>query len=83
MKKVADKLANFVAKHGRPFEHVTRQKNPGDTPFKYVSHCFFSIYSLTFLDSLFIHILSWYFGFLGGLSDLSLLVSLFPNQISF
>lgn len=51
MKKVADKLASFVAKHGRPFEHITRQKNPGDTPFKYVFHCFWSIYSLTFLDS--------------------------------
>lgn len=37
MKKVADKLASFVAKNGRQFEHVTRQKNPGDTPFKYVS----------------------------------------------
>lgn len=53
MKKVADKLASFVAKHGRPFEHITRQKNPGDTPFKYVFLCFWSIYSLTFLDSLF------------------------------
>ncbi|XP_010523679.1 PREDICTED: SURP and G-patch domain-containing protein 1-like protein [Tarenaya hassleriana] len=36
VKKVADKLASFVAKHGRPFEHVTRQKNPGDTPFKFL-----------------------------------------------
>lgn len=36
MKKVADKLASFVAKNGRQFEHITRQKNPGDTPFKYV-----------------------------------------------
>ncbi|CAA7019242.1 unnamed protein product [Microthlaspi erraticum] len=36
VKKVADKLANFVAKHGRPFEQITRQKNPGDTPFKFL-----------------------------------------------
>ncbi|KAK4411036.1 SURP and G-patch domain-containing protein 1-like protein [Sesamum angolense] len=33
VRKVADKLASFVAKNGRHFEHVTRQKNPGDTPF--------------------------------------------------
>lgn len=36
VKKVADKLASFVAKNGRQFEHITRQRNPGDTPFKYV-----------------------------------------------
>lgn len=36
VKKVADKLASFVAKNGRQFEHVTRQRNPGDTPFKYM-----------------------------------------------
>ncbi|XP_044490410.1 SURP and G-patch domain-containing protein 1-like protein [Mangifera indica] len=36
VKKVADKLASFVAKHGRQFEDVTRQKNPGDTPFKFL-----------------------------------------------
>ncbi|CAH2064336.1 unnamed protein product, partial [Thlaspi arvense] len=36
VKKVADKLASFVAKNGRPFEHITRQKNPGDTPFKFL-----------------------------------------------
>ncbi|KAK6162920.1 hypothetical protein DH2020_002761 [Rehmannia glutinosa] len=36
MRKVADKLASFVAKNGRHFEHVTRQKNPGDTPFKFL-----------------------------------------------
>ncbi|CAL5340541.1 unnamed protein product [Camellia sinensis] len=34
VKKVADKLASFVAKTGRQFEHITRKKNPGDTPFK-------------------------------------------------
>ncbi|KAL6569853.1 hypothetical protein OROMI_014367 [Orobanche minor] len=33
VRKVADKLASFVAKNGRQFEHVTRQKNPGNTPF--------------------------------------------------
>ncbi|KAL6964811.1 hypothetical protein U1Q18_035866 [Sarracenia purpurea var. burkii] len=36
VKKVADRLASFVAKHGRQLEHVTRQKNPGDTPFKFL-----------------------------------------------
>ncbi|XP_073129357.1 SURP and G-patch domain-containing protein 1-like protein isoform X2 [Henckelia pumila] len=36
VRKVADKLASFVAKNGRQFEHVTRQKNPGDTPFKFL-----------------------------------------------
>ncbi|KAJ6845204.1 SURP and G-patch domain-containing protein 1-like protein [Iris pallida] len=36
VKNVADKLASFVAKNGRQFEHVTRQRNPGDTPFKFL-----------------------------------------------
>ncbi|KAI4323381.1 hypothetical protein L6164_022993 [Bauhinia variegata] len=36
VKTVADKLASFVAKNGRQFEDVTRQKNPGDTPFKFL-----------------------------------------------
>ncbi|KAG2668628.1 hypothetical protein I3843_14G000500 [Carya illinoinensis] len=36
VKKVADKLASFVAKNGRQLEHITRQKNPGDTPFKFL-----------------------------------------------
>ncbi|XAR63422.1 hypothetical protein NMG60_11023354 [Bertholletia excelsa] len=36
VKKVADKLASFVAKNGRQFEHITQQKNPGDTPFKFL-----------------------------------------------
>ncbi|XP_054816130.1 SURP and G-patch domain-containing protein 1-like protein isoform X2 [Prosopis cineraria] len=36
VKKVAEKLASFVAKNGRQFEDVTRQKNPGDTPFKFL-----------------------------------------------
>ena len=30
------KLAEFVARNGRQFEEVTRQRNPGETPFKYV-----------------------------------------------
>jgi len=34
VKKVADKLALFVAKNGRQFEDITRQKNPGNTPFR-------------------------------------------------
>ncbi|KAI9116464.1 hypothetical protein K1719_012631 [Acacia pycnantha] len=36
VKKVAEKLASFVAKNGRQFEDVTRQKNPGNTPFKFL-----------------------------------------------
>ncbi|KAJ6813357.1 SURP and G-patch domain-containing protein 1-like protein [Iris pallida] len=36
VKNVADKLASFVAKNGRQFENVTRQRNPGDTPFKFL-----------------------------------------------
>lgn len=36
VKKAADKLAEFVAKHGRNFEDVTRQRNPGDTMFKFL-----------------------------------------------
>ncbi|KAL5717714.1 hypothetical protein ACHQM5_010686 [Ranunculus cassubicifolius] len=36
VKNVADKLASFVAKNGRQFEHITRQRNPGDTPFKFL-----------------------------------------------
>lgn len=45
MKNAADKLASFVAKNGRAFEDVTRQKNPGDTLFKYVKiHFFWSIF---------------------------------------
>ncbi|KAH0461804.1 hypothetical protein IEQ34_009379 [Dendrobium chrysotoxum] len=36
VKNAADKLACFVAKNGRYFEDVTRQKNPGDTPFKFL-----------------------------------------------
>lgn len=44
MKKVADKLATFVAKNGRQFENVTRQKNPGDTPFKYESKYLWSFH---------------------------------------
>lgn len=36
VRNVADRLATFVAKHGRKIEHVTRQKNPGDTPFKFL-----------------------------------------------
>ncbi|XP_050210149.1 SURP and G-patch domain-containing protein 1-like protein [Mercurialis annua] len=36
VKKAADRLASFVAKNGRQFEDTTRQKNPGDTPFKFL-----------------------------------------------
>ncbi|KAI3717328.1 hypothetical protein L1987_68889 [Smallanthus sonchifolius] len=36
VKKAAENLASFVAKNGRQIEHITRQKNPGDTPFKFL-----------------------------------------------
>ncbi|KAK9814648.1 hypothetical protein WJX72_009237 [[Myrmecia] bisecta] len=36
VQKVADKLAEFVSKNGRSFEEITRQRNPGDTPFKFL-----------------------------------------------
>ncbi|XP_078170781.1 SWAP (Suppressor-of-White-APricot)/surp domain-containing protein / D111/G-patch domain-containing protein isoform X3 [Carex rostrata] len=36
VRKVIDRLANLVAKNGRQHEHVTRQRNPGDTPFKFL-----------------------------------------------
>ncbi|CAA7397962.1 unnamed protein product [Spirodela intermedia] len=36
VRNVADKLAGFVAKNGRQFENITRQRNPGDTPFKFL-----------------------------------------------
>ncbi|XP_076916163.1 SURP and G-patch domain-containing protein 1-like protein [Bidens hawaiensis] len=36
VKKAADNLATFVAKNGRQIEHITRQKNPGDTPFNFL-----------------------------------------------
>lgn len=36
VKKAADRLASFVAKNGRQIEDITRQKNPGNTPFRYV-----------------------------------------------
>ncbi|KAG2646360.1 hypothetical protein PVAP13_2KG505000 [Panicum virgatum] len=41
VKQVAEKLARFVAKNGRQFENITRQRNPGDTPFKFLfdKHC--------------------------------------------
>ncbi|XP_020260686.1 LOW QUALITY PROTEIN: SURP and G-patch domain-containing protein 1-like protein [Asparagus officinalis] len=36
VRTVADRLATFAANKGRQIEHVTRQKNPGDTPFKFL-----------------------------------------------
>lgn len=36
VKKVADKLALFVAKNGRQFEEVTREKNLGKGPFSFL-----------------------------------------------
>lgn len=54
VKNAADKLASFVAKNGRAFENVTRQKNPGDTLFKYVNSIAFleHLQFNMFLDSL-------------------------------
>lgn len=36
MKIAADRLASFVAKKGRQIEAITRQKNPGNTPFRFL-----------------------------------------------
>ncbi|XP_021765390.1 SURP and G-patch domain-containing protein 1-like protein [Chenopodium quinoa] len=36
VKKAADRLASFVAKKGRQIEDITRQKNPGNTPFRFL-----------------------------------------------
>ncbi|GMH38525.1 hypothetical protein BSKO_06409 [Bryopsis sp. KO-2023] len=38
VRHVAERLAEFVAKNGRNYEEVTRQRNPGDTPFKFLFH---------------------------------------------
>lgn len=35
--KVADKLAQFVATNGRSFEGITKERNPGNTPFRHHS----------------------------------------------
>lgn len=78
MKNAADKLASFVAKNGRAFEDVTRQKNPGDTLFKYVEiHClmfrYFIFYTHTKLVlGVFVWVCLTYASFI-----------LFPNQIPF
>lgn len=37
--KAADKLAEWVANKGRQFEDLTRERNPGVTPFKWVGSC--------------------------------------------
>jgi splicing factor 4 len=34
VRKAVDKLAEFVAKHGRSFEDITKQRNPGESMFK-------------------------------------------------
>jgi hypothetical protein len=34
VRRIAEKLAKFVAKNGRGLENTTRQRNPGDTPFR-------------------------------------------------
>jgi hypothetical protein len=34
VRKVVEKLAEFVAKNGRSFEDITRQRNPEDGPFR-------------------------------------------------
>ncbi|CAL8468756.1 g8296 [Coccomyxa elongata] len=38
VRKVVEKLAEFVAKNGRNFEEVTRQRNPEDSPFRFLYH---------------------------------------------
>ncbi|KAK9915471.1 hypothetical protein WJX75_009690 [Coccomyxa subellipsoidea] len=38
VRKVVEKLAEFVAKNGRNFEDVTRQRNPEDSPFRFLHH---------------------------------------------
>jgi splicing factor 4 len=30
----AERLAEFVGKNGRSFEDMTRERNPGETPFR-------------------------------------------------
>lgn len=34
VREAADKLADFVAKNGRQYEDMTRERNPGNTTFK-------------------------------------------------
>jgi hypothetical protein len=34
VREAADKLAEFVAKNGRKYEVMTRERNPGNTTFK-------------------------------------------------
>lgn len=34
VQEAADKLADFVAKNGRQYEDMTRERNPGDTTFR-------------------------------------------------
>jgi splicing factor 4 len=34
VREAADKLADFVAKNGRKYEDMTRERNPGNTTFK-------------------------------------------------
>lgn len=36
VRKCAERLAEFVAKNGRSVEDVTRQRNPGNTPFRFL-----------------------------------------------
>lgn len=37
VQEAADKLAEYVALNGRPFEDMTRERNPGlKTPFRYM-----------------------------------------------
>lgn len=47
VRKAAVKLAEYVAKNGRSFEDVTRDRNPGDSPFRCVMTGVFDILVLT------------------------------------
>lgn len=44
VREAADKLAEFVAKNGRSFEEITKQRNPGETPFKFLQEPFSADY---------------------------------------
>jgi len=64
VRQVADKLASFVAKNGRQFENITRQRNPGDTPFKYEQATFFLTNSICFFVVVFLNKFNFTFKYL-------------------
>ncbi|KAL6749909.1 hypothetical protein V8C86DRAFT_3020239 [Haematococcus lacustris] len=53
VRDAADKLAEFVASKGRQFEAMTRDRNPGDTPFRFLhdmSSCEYKYYNAKVLE---------------------------------